>query len=575
MQKLRLKSLELIVFSFLMLAASLGLADVRNLAVGKTAATNSQMQTPARAVDQNSGTRWESQHGVDAVWLSVDLGKRYALQQVEIDWETANAKDYVVQGSTDNQSWVNLGSKEGASSGTRTDSFSVSGQYRYVRMNASARSTQWGYSIWEFKVLGDDVSTTPAGILDVAGASSSAAVQPASRAFDGNRNSRWESEHGVATANLTADLGASYDVSKVVLVWEAANAKEYVIQGSQNGSSWTNLAEFNGGEFGSRTDTLNIAGSYRYIRMQGNARSDGNFWGYSLWEMEIHGAGGGGDNGGGNGGVSDSDGDGVEDGFDQCPGTPAGTVVDNRGCKVESDYPTKILFIGNSFTEYGPIPELVEQMAHYAGFTNVDIQRRTLLGQSLTVHRNDADANGAPARIMEGWDAIVLQDQSTRPTDSGNPQAFYDDATWFNDRIKSVNPGAQVYLYETWAWRFDKDIYPSRFADPTQMQAEIRYHYNYAATNYIPAHSQYPNTPPVAVVPVGDAWELDLRNGEADGRLHDSDSHHAGNLGKYLNALVFYSVMFDRSATGMLPLLGLSQSQAQHLQSIANQVTGH
>jgi OOP family OmpA-OmpF porin len=35
--------------------------------------------------------------------------------------------------------------------------------------------------------------------------------------------------------------------------------------------------------------------------------------------------------------VGDSDGDGVEDGVDQCPGTPAGVAVDAKGCALDAD----------------------------------------------------------------------------------------------------------------------------------------------------------------------------------------------------------------------------------------------
>jgi OOP family OmpA-OmpF porin len=36
-------------------------------------------------------------------------------------------------------------------------------------------------------------------------------------------------------------------------------------------------------------------------------------------------------------GDTDSDGDGVADGMDKCPGTPAGVAVDTRGCPIDSD----------------------------------------------------------------------------------------------------------------------------------------------------------------------------------------------------------------------------------------------
>ena len=84
----------------------------------------------------------------------VDLGSLESLSQVVIDWEAANAADYQIQGSTNGASWTTLKTITGGTFGTRTDTNAVSGNYRYVRIYATTRSTgnQWGYSIWELKV---------------------------------------------------------------------------------------------------------------------------------------------------------------------------------------------------------------------------------------------------------------------------------------------------------------------------------------------------------------------------------------------------------------------------------------
>jgi beta-glucanase (GH16 family) len=75
-----------------------------------------------------------------------------------------------------------------------------------------------------------------------------------------------------------------------VIDWEAANAADYQIQGSADGNSWTTLASRTGLAFGTRTDTLAVSGSYRYVRMYGTKRSVGNSWGYSIWSFKVYGA---------------------------------------------------------------------------------------------------------------------------------------------------------------------------------------------------------------------------------------------------------------------------------------------
>ena len=127
-------------------------------------------------------------------------------------------------------------------------------------------------------------------LSDGAATFASSQFQSASFAVDGDPATRWESNHAVDPAFLTIDLGQAYNLSQVVIDWEAANAANYTIQGSNNNSSWTTLATRTGGSFGDRTDTVNVSGSYRYVRMNGTTRSVGNDWGYSIWEMAVYGS---------------------------------------------------------------------------------------------------------------------------------------------------------------------------------------------------------------------------------------------------------------------------------------------
>ena len=150
-------------------------------------------------------------------------------------------------------------------------------------------------------------------------ASSSGPAGGASLAVDGNMSSRWESAQGIDPSWITLDLGANYALSEVIIHWEAANAANYEIQGSTNNSDWTTLSSETGGQFGNRTDNVNITGTYRYVRMHGLSRSSP--YGYSIFEMEVYGVP-----------ASDTDGDGVDDSIDQCPGTPPGSIVNANGC---------------------------------------------------------------------------------------------------------------------------------------------------------------------------------------------------------------------------------------------------
>lgn len=153
------------------------------------------------------------------------------------------------------------------------------------------RITQFGRRMLLALVALSSVSAAAQTInINPVSATGSTNLQPASYAIDNIGNTRWESNHGISPSSLTLDLGQVYNLSQVVILWEAANAERYEILGSNNNSTWTQLALRTGGAFGNRTDTVLLAGSYRYVRMNAITRSAGNNWGYSIFEMDVFGA---------------------------------------------------------------------------------------------------------------------------------------------------------------------------------------------------------------------------------------------------------------------------------------------
>ncbi len=107
---------------------------------------------------------------------------------------------------------------------------------------------------------------------------------PASDAVDGDTGTRWSSAFSDPQW-LEVDLGASYSIDKVVLQWETAYATAFQIQTSSDGSNWTSVYSTTTGTGG--TQTLNVTGTGRYVRMYGTARA--TQYGYSLWEFQVYG----------------------------------------------------------------------------------------------------------------------------------------------------------------------------------------------------------------------------------------------------------------------------------------------
>lgn len=110
----------------------------------------------------------------------------------------------------------------------------------------------------------------------------------AALSVDGNTGTRWSSAATDAQW-LQVDLGATATVTQVVLQWETAYGKDYRLQISADGNTWTDLRTVTGGDGG--TDTHAVSGQGRYVRMLGVQRATA--WGYSLWEFQVFGTSGG------------------------------------------------------------------------------------------------------------------------------------------------------------------------------------------------------------------------------------------------------------------------------------------
>jgi len=108
---------------------------------------------------------------------------------------------------------------------------------------------------------------------------------PAGAAVDGNPGTRWSSAFSDPQW-IQVDLGTGASISQVVLNWEVAYGRSFQIQVSDDATSWTAIYTTTAGTGG--VQTLNVAGTGRYVRMYGTVR--GTPYGYSLWEFQVYGS---------------------------------------------------------------------------------------------------------------------------------------------------------------------------------------------------------------------------------------------------------------------------------------------
>ncbi|MCC2790407.1 glycosyl hydrolase [Eubacterium ventriosum] len=133
---------------------------VRKDGVTATASTeNGNGGKASNAIDNVKNTRWESKHSSDDEYITVDLGSEKSIKQLQILWEDASASDYTVEVSNDGQNFTSVATVSGASRiNNRLDTITLKSitRARYVKVNCKARTTPYGYSIYEMGIYGTD-----------------------------------------------------------------------------------------------------------------------------------------------------------------------------------------------------------------------------------------------------------------------------------------------------------------------------------------------------------------------------------------------------------------------------------
>jgi hypothetical protein len=202
---------------------------------------------PGNATDGDPNTRWSSAYEDDQ-WIQVDLGSVQSFDRVDLTWEQAYARTYVVQVSADGDAWTDAESVDntavplpfnGGDASLRTEDFTAQ-TARYVRIQCGLRNTSWGNSLWSLAVIDSADPGTDLALHKAVRASTEDPSNPAVNATDGNPGTRWSSEYA-DDQWIQVDLGSPRRFDRVAIVWEQAYPKTYVIQVSGDGDAWTDV----------------------------------------------------------------------------------------------------------------------------------------------------------------------------------------------------------------------------------------------------------------------------------------------------------------------------------------------
>ena len=184
---------------------------------------------------------------------------------------------------------------------------------------------------------------------------------------------------------------------------------------------------------------------------------------------------------------------------------------------------TDILFVGNSFTYFWNMPQMLEAMAEEQGI-NIKTTQSTVGGSTLEEHFNQKK-NTQTIKILDSvkFDYVILQDHSLATID--NLKDFEEYSKKLSDIIRKR--GAQPVLYMTWG-----------------------YHSNPLLQDKItPAYNDMAKELNAKVIPVGPIF-MKARQLRPDLNMYFDDKHPSPE-GSYLIALVFYKAFTGKSVLGI------------------------
>jgi hypothetical protein len=214
-------------------------------------------------------------------------------------------------------------------------------------------------------------------------------------------------------------------------------------------------------------------------------------------------------------------------------------VAAAAGAQPATVRPLRVLFIGNSLTQWNDLPAVVARLAMADGQPQPLTRTIAVGGFSLEDHWNSGDAQRA---IADGpWTFVVLQQGPSALLESRRLLVAY--AQRFAGLIAKA--GARPAMYMVW---------PS---------LERRGDFNGVSQSYRAAAK----ATDAVLLPAGEAWSRVLQRQPAL-ELYSDDGLHPTRAGTYLAALVIYQGLYNRSPIG-LPGLGLPENDARALQEAA------
>ncbi|MFJ2367799.1 polysaccharide lyase family 8 super-sandwich domain-containing protein [Microbacterium sp. NPDC087665] len=243
-----------------------------------SASSTADSSTVAALGDGDRESVWRSAEG-GTQGVSTTLPRGSWVTKVSIDWTDAPATDFVVQTSPNGVDWTDQSHVTKGEGGLSEIAITPT-PAEHVRVLLLDGGSS-AYGIRELSVS----SSVNLAIDSATRASGYAGYNLVTALADGDPETRWRGNNA-NSAWAQIDLGESKPVSTVRLWWEAAYAKTYKIQLSDDGKTWRDAYVTPGAGSDGGLDVITLEGqTARFVRMQTLTRALD--YGPSLWEFEV------------------------------------------------------------------------------------------------------------------------------------------------------------------------------------------------------------------------------------------------------------------------------------------------
>lgn len=221
--------------------------------------------------------------------------------------------------------------------------------------------------------------------------------------------------------------------------------------------------------------------------------------------------------------------------------------------------PTKILFLGNSFTGWNEMPNMVKS---YGDSTNVEIYVDTYLLYGRSLYEISIAAALETKIKSKDWDFIVMQDSPYRiayPDDFANSNPLYPAIQRIKHLALLNNESTKFVFFLPWAYEDGQYWVEPDGDDYFEMQRKV-------IENTIEIGEIFE----LLIAPVGFAWNALIYSGN-EIKLFEDDLTHPTVEGSYLAASVIFSTIFNLPVTNNSYSAEISSENASYMQNIATE----